>query len=455
MIIITLTLGLVMAVFSSALIHYYQQGMANAFINHAKAIPSVWENGEKPVGNMENYSDAIIKNYQYKGAELQLLDLEGRLVQSSTGFNQEAAFQLDPDVLAYETVYRKETAGTGEKVLAVYIPLLYEGQTAGILRYVSSLSQASVVTGNLIQYGVLICLGVAAIVFLVSLHLAGSIVKPFQTMIRFTQEMAKGRFERRIAETYPHELGEMAAMLNYMADEIVKNERMKTDFISSISHELRTPLTGIKGWAETLETPEGLTEEEMQFGLRMIHSESQRLMHLVEDLLNFSKYESDRMTLSPSLFRIEQLLTETVLQLRQKADEKNIQIELETEPADIFADEDKIRQVLLNLIDNAIKFSNKRSTIQITQKVRNKTVFLRIRDFGIGIKKEHAEFIMDSFYKADAKAAGTGLGLAIARNIVQKHGGQIEIKSEFEQGTAVYVLLPLQTDQDEKNKQEE
>ena len=118
----------------------------------------------------------------------------------------------------------------------------------GILRYVSSLTLVQEVITSLLEYGLLISLGVALIVFLISLRLTDSIVKPVKEIIHVTEEMSKGYFEQRIKEDFPYEIGEMARMLNYMAEEIVKKERMKNDFISSISHELRTPLTGIKGW---------------------------------------------------------------------------------------------------------------------------------------------------------------------------------------------------------------
>ncbi|MCH1627469.1 sensor histidine kinase [Ferdinandcohnia quinoae] len=444
MIIILLTLSLVMMVFGIALTRYYHQGIAQAFQNHVEAVNPIWESGnEFNYTALEDFSDLVIKSYQYDGAELELLNRDGKLLQSSTGFYAEQIRPIDNNVFSYKVVYQKEELTSGEKVLAVYIPLMKDGQAVGVLRYASSLTNVQETISRLMKYGFSACIGVTAIVFLVALRLADSIVRPFHQIIRFTQEISNGRFEKRIEETFPHELGKMASTLNYMAAEIVKTDQLKTDFISSISHELRTPLTGIKGWAETMESPEGLTEEEMKFGLYMINSESERLMKLVEDLLDFSRYESKRITLVPEIVQYDELVQEVALQLQKKATEKNVQIKVKTTPVLIYADVDKIRQVLLNLLDNAIKFSKKGSGIHIVQFVEDGMAVLKIKDRGIGMKQEDVAHIMESFYKIDAKSVGAGLGLAIVRSIVHQHGGTINIKSEYGSGTIIFVYLPV------------
>ncbi len=445
MIIILLTLSLVMTVFGFALTNYYYQGIAGTFRNHVEAINPIWEKGnEFNYGSLEDYSDLIIKSYQYNRAELQLLSNDGELIQSSSGFYEEKTYSIDPKVFSYETIYKKEVIQqTGEKVLAVYIPLMLDGQVVGVLRYVSTLANVDEVIQHFFKYGIMICLGVAIVVFLISLRLADSIVRPFKEIIQHTRELSKGRFEKRIKETYPHELGEMSNTLNYMADEIVKMDRLKTDFISSISHELRTPLTGIKGWVETMESPEDLTEQEVKFGLRMIRSESERLMKLVEDLLDFSRYESNRITLNQVELNFDKLVYEVTLQLRKRAKDKNVSIVLESVPVRLFADGDKMRQVILNLLDNAIKFSKKNSEILINLYERNHFAVLEISDKGIGMKQEELRYIMDSFYKVDSKSIGAGLGLAITRNIITKHGGMIDVLSQYGKGTTVVVQLPL------------
>ncbi|WP_339173049.1 HAMP domain-containing sensor histidine kinase [Solibacillus sp. FSL R5-0691] len=448
MIIIILTLSLVMAVFWGAMTKYYYQGIANTFEQHVETIHPRWANEmELTSDRIKDFSDFIIKSFAFDGAELQLLNRDGERIQSSTGFYEDISYPVDSNLFSSFSPYyeKEEFEQTEEKILATYIPLILKEKVIGVLRYSTSLTETDLLIQSLLGYGILLCLGVAAIVFLVALQLAQSIVKPFNEIIQFTETMAKGHFEKRIKEEYPDELGEMSKTLNYMADEIVKTDQLKNDFISSISHELRTPLTGIKGWAEMLESPQGLTEKEINFGLRMINSESDRLIKLVEDLLNFSRYESNRIELHPTKFAYATLVEEVALQLQSKANEKNISMKLNTAPVSIYADVDKIRQVLLNTLENAIKFSPHDSEILIKQYELNGKAICIIRDKGIGIKEEQLQHIMNSFYKADVKSVGAGLGLAISRTIILKHGGTIEVNSAYGKGTEVCIELPLKS----------
>ncbi|MCD7035422.1 HAMP domain-containing histidine kinase [Metabacillus sp. GX 13764] len=445
MVIIVLMLSLVMAVFWGALTQYYEQGMAGTFRNRAEGVWPVWDEGDDLYyRSLEDYSSLIIKKYQYDGAELELLNKKGELIRSSAGFYKKKTYQVDPSVLAYETVSEKEkNEATGETVLAVYTPLLRDGKVAGVLRYSSSLTGVKKTISGLLGYGLLICLGLAVIVFSVSLRLAQSIVQPFKEITSHTRELAKGRFDKKLEKTYQHELGEMAQTLNFMAEEISRTDRLKADFISSISHELRTPLTGIRGWAEMMDSHDGLTKEEMQFGLRVINSESERLAKLVENLLDFSRYEAGRIELVMDEMRLDLLIEEAALQMQKKALAKKVTLELNVIPVSLNADRDKIKQVLLNLMDNSIKFSNHDSVISITQSQKNNLAGIQVIDNGIGITKDNLEHIMDSFYKTDAKSTGAGLGLAIARQIIELHGGSIRIESNYQKGTAVSIQLPL------------
>ncbi|NRY33607.1 signal transduction histidine kinase [Clostridium beijerinckii] len=324
MIISLLTLGLVMIGFGIGIRQYYYQGIANTFQSQAEAIPSVLSR-ETDFTNksLEEFSSEIIKNYQINGSELQLLKRNGKLIQSSTGFYEDKTYLIDSDVLDLKTTYKIEkNSYSGQKIMAVYTPLVFDGQVLGILRYTTSLTQVNALIINLLIYGIIICIFIAVIVFFVSLRLGNIIVEPLNDIINFTKKIAEGKYKEKIKDTYPNELGEIAKTLNYMGDEILKADRLKNDFISSISHELRTPLTGIKGWVETMQDPDGLTDEEFQFGLGIIDTESERLINLVENLLDFSRYQSDRMKLIASEVKIDKLIHEVSFQLQKKAEKK-------------------------------------------------------------------------------------------------------------------------------------
>ncbi|MBX4270493.1 HAMP domain-containing sensor histidine kinase [Clostridium estertheticum] len=446
MIIIFLTLSLVMVGFGVAATYYYYQSIANTFQQQAESVSPVWARETDFSGiKLMDYSDDIIKQYEVKGSQLQLLKRDGKLIQSSTGFNEGTTYYVDPSVLTLKTVYKTEkNKYSGEKIMAVYTPLIFEGQTVGVLRYVISLTKIDSMIMHLIGIGIIICVVVAVIVLLVSLKLGNSIVRPLNDIIDFTKKMPDNKYRKRIKKIYPNEIGEMAKMLNYMADEILKTDRFKNDFISSVTHELRTPLTGIKGWIETIQAPHDLSDEELKFGLGIIGSESERLIVLVEDLLDFSRYQSNRIELVTASVNVDKIINEVIFTLKQKSEKKGIRLVAQTIPITITADGNKLKQVVFNILDNAINFSYKDSIINIIQTINQDSVLIQIINVGIGIKKENLEHIMKSFYKIDPKSAGSGLGLAISRSIVDNHGGTLQIESEYGKGTTVNISLPLE-----------
>nr|WP_242873104.1 HAMP domain-containing sensor histidine kinase [Clostridium magnum] len=419
---------------------YYYQGIVNTFQNQAEAVPFVWAKQTNFTNtNLMDFSDKIIKNYQFKGAELQLLKRSGQLIQSSTGFYEDKTYSVDPSVLALKTIYKIEKNGySGEKVMSVYTPLAFDGQVVGVLRYATSLTKVNFLIINLLAYGMIICTVVAVIVFVVSLHLGNIIVRPLKDIINFTKKIAAWQYKEKIENVYPHEFGEIAKTLNYMGDEILKTDRLKNDFISSISHELRTPLTGIKGWIETMQSPNGVTDEELKFGLEIINSESERLIVLVENLLDFSRYQSDRIKLILSEVKVDKLIREATFQLQKKAEKKEIRFIVETMPVIITADSDKLKQVMLNILDNAIKFSYKDSTIHVTQSVNHNFVLIKISDTGIGIKEENLEHVMKSFYKIDPKSIGAGF---VVNNIISSLCQRIMVSDPFEEFVNKFCLL--------------
>ncbi len=444
MIIIILTLSLVMLGFAFGITEYYYSGIANTFETHAQGVSPVWQ-GEFDFTKSKviAYSDKIIENYKYKDAQLDLLDRNGKLIQSSSGFYEDISYSIDSTIMDFKNIHRVETIeNTEENIMAVYSPLLYKGQVVGVLRYSSSLTKVNQIIRSFIGYGLALCFVASVIAFMVSYHLGNSFVRPVKDIIRFTQNMAEGQFKIRIEEEYPYELGELAKHLNYMGDEIVKTDQLKNDFISSISHELRTPLTGIKGWVETMKEPGSLTEEELQFGMTMIDHETERFIRLVENLLDFSRYQSDRMNLYVTSVSLEELINEVTFQLQKKAEEKELRIITETSPATIKADEYKIKQVILNVLDNAIKFSHTGEDIYINLITQKESVEIHIQDQGIGIENEYLIHTMETFYKIDPKSVGAGLGLAISKKIVDMHKGTLRIVSKYGEGTTVIITLP-------------
>lgn len=257
--------------------------------------------------------------------------------------------------------------------------------------------------------------------------------------------MAKGDFSVQAAKQFDDEVGTLADTFNYMAAEIGKNEKLKNDFISSVSHELRTPLTSIKGWGETLISGGLKDHEETTLGLEVISKETDRLIGLVEELLDFSKLQSGEMTLCEEKLDMREVLDDLNVQFAIPAQEKQIELRLEMPalPLTVMGDSNRLKQVFVNLLDNAIKFTPVNGTISVVATSSDGRLITTVQDTGEGIDPDDLGRITGKFYKGRSKLSGSGLGLAISKDIVQLHKGSLTIHSRLGHGTTVTVDLPL------------
>ena len=224
-----------------------------------------------------------------------------------------------------------------------------------------------------------------------------------------------------------------------MTQEIQKSEKLKDEFISSISHELRTPLTSINGWSETLQL-DNISKEELSMGLNIIQDEAQRLIKLVEELLDFSRLSSDRIKLNVEEVNIETLVVSVVNQLRSMAVEKNIRLTFEfvnQNMKTIYADKNRLRQVLINLLQNSIKFTPNDGNIFVGVNQFDHTTEVVVRDNGIGISEQNLSKVSSKFFQEDFHKSGSGLGLAISDEIIKLHGGKMVIRSKKDEGTEI------------------
>lgn len=396
-----------------------------------------------------DYFTEMLRTFELDNTELMILNKKGEVEASSNAFQADKAIQTsDVSQAAAGSVGKwiGRQPSTGEMVMAVSTPLQVRGENRYIVRFVTSLEA---VNSNLMKLTLLsgaVCLAVLALVTLFSIGLANSIVKPINNIRAVSAHMAKGKFDVRIKGNYRYELGELAATLNYMAQEIVRSNQIKDDFISSISHELRTPLTGIKGWSETL-TLGGFDPEETKIGMGIIAKETDRLIGLVEEMLDFSKLQQNEMKLVIGRVNLKELLQETMLNVWAKAEQKGIQIKLEDRTVQtiiVVGDGNRLKQVFLNLVDNAIKFSNENSWIHLViTRTEPDWVLIEVVDNGIGISDEHLNKVKDRFFQVNHQGGGTGLGLAISQQLVELHHGEMDIHSELGTGTTVSVKLPL------------
>jgi signal transduction histidine kinase len=280
---------------------------------------------------------------------------------------------------------------------------------------------------------------------IVSFFLANSIVKPLREVTKVAEKMADGQFKVRSQVKIDDEIKKLSDTLNYMAEEIIKKEQIKNDFISSISHELRTPLTAIKGWAITLKDDEFRDDELLMDGLEIIETESDRLSQMVEDLLDFSRFISGRIILQKEEFDIIKTMDMLGKQWSPRAKTNNINfvVELNTEPIYVIGDENRIKQVLINLLDNSFKFTNENGIVRLSAVKEVNQLIIEVEDNGIGIPEEDLPNIVEKFYKGKHSKSHSGIGLSICDEIVKLHDGKITIDSEVDKGTRIKVFLPI------------
>lgn len=379
--------------------------------------------------------------------ELMMINSDGQVIITSGGFPPRIGYQM-PD---YDMAL-KAASGTGsyngyqengEKIMAVTNLLDIGNDRYSAVRMVSSLEKVDM------QLGVIMAVTVAAsgiMVFLMlalGLYFIKSIVIPLRQISSNAQKIAQGDFKVHIEHKTDDELGELCRVFNYMADELKNSDEIKNDFISSVSHELRTPLTAIKGWSETISLNPQDTETAVK-GLRIISEETGRLSDMVEELLDFSRMQNGRFNLHKENLDIYNELTDVVMMYSERTRQENKTL-MYNEPEDIvmiYGDKNRIRQVFINILDNAVKYSRQNGHITVIAHTKGDNVSIMVEDDGCGIAPEDLPKVKMKFYKANNNVRGSGIGLAVADEIISAHGGSINIESEPDKYTRVEIILP-------------
>lgn len=314
----------------------------------------------------------------------------------------------------------------------------------GAVRYIVSLKNIEKTIFISVITSIIICLIMILFIILSSMFFFKSIAKPIKEVSNTSRKIALGDLSARLTTRYDDEIGELCDTVNFMGQKLSESEKMKNEFISSISHELRTPLTAIKGWAETIQMCENKDDEMYEKGINIIIHESERLSGMVEELLDFSKIQSSRMILKLDKIDILAELSEAVYMFRKRANEEN-KILLYSEPkilSPVLGDKNRLKQVFINIIDNALKYTPENGVINVGVKEENNFIVITISDNGFGIPNEHLPRVKEKFYKANTTQKGSGIGLALANDIVLLHNGTLEIKSEENIGTVVTITIP-------------
>lgn len=392
---------------------------------------------------IENFDDV-------NTAEVWVLGPDGIPVVTSTGFMPEIS--VIPD---YEDALRSSSGmayytgrhSSGERIMALTVLLpKTDGNSNGGVRFIISLEPIDIQTGRIALLTSVICIFALLLVIVSGLFFVRSIVVPVNRINAVARSIASGNYKQKV-DIYNRydEISELGDSINYMTDEIDRTDRMRNDFISTVSHELRTPLTAIRGWSDTLLSLDDENPETTATGLRIIRDETERLYSLVEDLLDFSRMESGRMSLRLSKCDLCAELEDTLIALSEtaKREGRELSYEIPVSPAVANADADRVRQVFVNIIDNSIKYTPQNGKIKVTAVISDKDFTVTVEDNGCGISAEDIPHVTEKFYKANISVKGSGIGLAVCDEIVKLHGGSLKIDSVPGEGTKVKVVFKL------------
>lgn len=406
--------------------------------------------------SLESSAAKFIDNYAYKEkTTVWVIDNSGKVLASSNGFLVGKIKMEDYDSAKNSAAGTGKYVGKiypgGDKIMAITRVIQNSaGANVGAVRVMTNIEDVDAQIFSVIAILLVLVIFVFAIILLSNLFFIRSIIIPVKEITKTTNEIAHGNLNARIEKKYDDEIGILCDSINSMASEIAMADKMKNDFISTISHELRTPLTSIKGWGETLYYSQDVERDELTSkGLQVIVKEAGRLEGFVEELLDFSRLQSGRMTLRLVKTDIFAELDETVFTFCERAMREGIEVRYSIPelPAPADADPNRLKQVFMNILDNALKYSRAPSKIfvkaEFTMLGQNDAVKISIADQGCGISKEDLPHVFDKFYKANVSVRGSGIGLAVTNEIVNLHKGKLEIDSKEGRGTLVTIYLPI------------
>ncbi len=336
----------------------------------------------------------------------------------------------------------------GEYRAAVGIPVFVYGNYSGSVFATTSDTQPGgfieTMSMTLIMASLCIMLACMIAVYVIT----AGFTKPLQEMSLAAKEYAKGNFDVTIPVSGDDEIAELATAFNEMARSLANLESMRSSFVSSVSHELRTPMTTIGGFVDSI-LDGVIPPEEQKHYLEIISSEVKRLSRLVTSLLEISRMETGQITLNPTVFDVCEMAKIILLSNEKRIEEKNLEVSYvcDEERINVKADKDSIHRVILNLMDNAVKFSREGGKYEISLAEKGGKAEICVFNEGIGIKEKDLPFVFDRFYKTDKSRGldktGVGLGLFLVKSIINLHGENIKVESESGEWCKFTFTLPL------------
>ncbi len=372
---------------------------------------------------------------RYLRSEIVVSNLDGTIIGTTSTVYSIPSEYLE-EIADGENIIRKgDFNGQFDvKQFTVGVPVRYNGNIVGGIFFNIPLEDITKTTVDIIAVFVLCGLfSFAAALILLYIEVK-RISSPIGEINHAVRSIASGNFSERVRVTSGDEIGQLASSFNFMADSLEETENMQATFISDVSHELRTPMTSISGFAQSMLDGKIPPEKQDKY-LQIIVDESHRLSKLVNDLLEMSKMSSSEYQLTIEKFDINELLRVCIISMMDTIESKKLElnVDFKAESLWVLGDKDSIQRVILNLMDNAVKFSFENTTIGISTWVKDKRAYISVGNFGIGIDNKDLSNVFTRFYKTDKSRrrnrTGAGLGLSLCKNIMTLHKQSIWVES--------------------------
>lgn len=457
--IMVMILAVVVVAFSLFTKNYYDSSILTDMESKARIATSFFSSYASSDNSSGDYltaaQDYVSSFEDGTHIELQFLNPAGKVIYSSNGLTLSGTMPGTGDIVQLQnnqtiSSWKGTSSQTGERITAVSAPLLYNGELVGIMRYVTSMRLVDRQVVILTLVAVIISVSILILVYISNIYFVRSIVDPVKNITGIARRIAGGSYGIQVEKKFDDEVGDLTDAINDMSMRIKQAESMKSEFISSVSHELRTPLTAITGWAETIMSGEARDEGDVRKGMGIIASEARRLSGMVEELLEFSRIEDGRFTLSVEPMDIKAELEDAVYTYHEFLAAEGIAVyhtDCEEEFPPIPGDPDRLRQVFCNLLDNAAKHGGAGKRIDTAIFPEDGDVVITVRDYGPGIPPEELPNVKYKFYKGSSTARGSGIGLAVCEEIISRHNGELIISNAEDEagGCLVEVRLPTGT----------
>lgn len=443
-------------VLSLLLSNYYYNSVENYVTDILDGISDKYS-GSSEDEYLENALRFVHEFEDKSKMEVQFTDDSGNIILSTSGCFEQDSLSDEMEEALESSSYYKYTGknSAGEKIMSVLGVCSYRGEVMGAARCVVSMENVD--RQIFVTVLITIAVGLLFIIFTVVLgiYFVGTITKPIRQVSLTARRIALGDLDARIDISQDDEIGELCDTINFMAGELKSAEKIKNDFISSVSHELRTPLTAIKGWGETIKSAADDPDPELiNKGMDVIISESGRLSSLVEEMLDLSRLQSGQMSFKMERTDILAELAEAVIVYEETARSSKKEL-IYREPSElppVIGDGNRLKQVFINLIDNALKYTDAGGHVIVSAALSDGYIKITVEDNGCGIPLAELDKVKERFYKATNSVRGSGIGLAVADEIIRRHNGLMFIESEEGAGTVVTVMLPAEPSDDAENK---